>query len=835
MLDADMNLEDFTPFTPVALVTAKDGVGYVATVLVKATFGMQLGSFAQPLEDQLFPIGDTYAEGATAASSLAYASDLVPYKVNADVLLSATAYRPADKPKGSFRVGIRVGQLSKQLVVFGHRKFKQGVVSSSIEDGEPLATVAMLYENAFGGPGYPQNPLGRGHKSDELPLIEYPDRLVQRPGDKPTPAGFGPIAADWEPRKSMVGTFGPDYREKYWPGFPPNFDARYFNAAPTDQQVEGFLRGDEEIVLENLHPTHPIYSTRLPGWRVVCTREDEDGRCECVPLVIDTLWIRPDTNELVLIWRGRMFVQTPDSLEVKRLGFLVEGLAAPLRDASYYRDRVQALIDERDAEFQPESPPTEGPQGSDELESVSAEPDEEDRTLESQLAAIRAAAGQPAAEAVAATELPPLTPEAQAELEKIMAQLEAEELRDADEEQVEGEDEPTRWTRQEVIAAVKASRSFEDADLSNLDLSECEFVQADFRGAKLDGVNFSRSDLTRAILTSCSLDRSRFDAATLKEANLNGASLQESSLIQAHLTSSTLSGADLTCAVIDGANLSSVVAENAIFEGASLVAANCSNANLSGAVLSNAKCSKCIFSGALLTGATLDHADFTAADFRRAIVSDAVFTASKLNSAVFDAARLGDADFTEAELVNASFVEAHCDGVWLSSAKADGANFARASCIDLQLDGTSAKQANFSGCCITWFRGSQRANLSGAIFHRAHGIEPIFQSCLIDEADFSQADIPGANFMHASAARANFTAADLKEARFDHANLESAQFLSANLFQAVFAGVNLNGADISEGNFYGAEFLDARISKLRLKNSNLQMTKLEQWAATKNQ
>jgi uncharacterized protein YjbI with pentapeptide repeats len=825
-----MNFEDFTPFTPATFVGAREGAGYVMTVLVKAALGMQPSGLAHPLEEQLFPLGDTYPEGADpTVRSLAYASDLVPYKNHADVLLLATAYRPANTPTGAFPIGVHVGQWSKQLAVSGLRTFKQGIVSSSITEGEPLAAVPVTYEYAFGGPNFRQNPVGRGHKSDELPLIEYPDQRMRRPGDKLAPAGFGPISADWEPRKKMVGTFGSDYLEKYWPGFPGDFDARYFNAAPADQQVPGHLRGDEEIVLENLHPVHPIFATRLPGWRVVCTREDEDGRYEIVPLVIDTLWINPDADQLVMIWRGRMTVQTPDALEIKRLGFLLEELASPLREASYYRDQLRALIDQRDADFQPEAPPEEVEQQVEVTpEAIPVEPDEKDRQLNAQLVAIRAAAGLPPETDVPPAELPPLTPEAQARFEQMMTQVEAEDRRHLEEE------EAARWTREKVIAAVKNGELFDDADLSTLDLSDCDFTEGDFRGAKLDNVDFSRSRLSRALLTGCSMERARLDSANVNEANLDEANLQEASLVQTSLIGASLVATDLTSAILDGANLSAAIAEQAILNGASLAAADLTKANLTGAVLSSTKCPKANFASATLASATCDHADFTAANFQRANMSNAFFTASKFNQANLNEVLAIDADLSEAELVNASLRNANCEGMWLSSAVADGANFQGASCVDLQVDGTRAKQANFSGCCITSFRGSQKANLSGANFRDAHGSEPLFESCLLDGADFSQTNIPGANFIHASVAQTNFTAADLKEARFDHANCEATNFATANLFQAVFAGANLNNADISGGNFYAAEFVDARVSKLRVKNCNLHMTKLEQWAA-KNQ
>ena len=77
----------------------------------------------------------------------------------------------------------------------------------------------------------------------------------------------GPVAASWQPRAGLVGTYNVPWQRQHWPWFPEDFDYGYFNAAPRDQQVEGFLKGGENLVFENLHPKHPAYSSRLPGRR----------------------------------------------------------------------------------------------------------------------------------------------------------------------------------------------------------------------------------------------------------------------------------------------------------------------------------------------------------------------------------------------------------------------------------------------------------------------------------------------------------------------------------------------------------------------------------------
>ena len=104
---------------------------------------------------------------------------------------------------------------------------------------QPLPAVPVTYANAYGGEGYAANPFGKGYRNDRVPNIEYPDQRMKTPGDRPPPAGFGPIPPTVEPRSEKIGSYGGDYLEKHWPAFPPDFDWSFFNAAPDDQQIDG--------------------------------------------------------------------------------------------------------------------------------------------------------------------------------------------------------------------------------------------------------------------------------------------------------------------------------------------------------------------------------------------------------------------------------------------------------------------------------------------------------------------------------------------------------------------------------------------------------------------
>jgi hypothetical protein len=121
--------------------------------------------------------------------------------------------------------------------------------------------------------------------SDGNSATLLPARIKIGPVDKtltaPDRVGFGPINPAAQIPKGI------------W--FPETFDYGSFNAAPRDQQVDDFLKGDEELLLENLVAGHAAYRRRLPARRIRCFLQeaDRDGQTGVreVALSLDTLSI----------------------------------------------------------------------------------------------------------------------------------------------------------------------------------------------------------------------------------------------------------------------------------------------------------------------------------------------------------------------------------------------------------------------------------------------------------------------------------------------------------------------------------------------------------------
>ncbi|XXX81336.1 DUF2169 domain-containing protein [Sorangium sp. So ce134] len=778
------------------------------TVIVKGTFTLAPGApaaLAAP-EDRLLLESDRHLDD-NPGKSLVYASDFAYLKPRADVLLVGTCRTPRGEAQQVSYAGLEVGRLRKQIAVIGDRVWDGEVAT----EPRPFRAMPLRYELSFGGEGFAKNPLGRGRGKLKtaagverwpLPNLELPGNLINSPRQIPDPAGFGPIDRTWAQRTAGVGTYDERWLTERWPGLPEDFDWGYFNAAPRDQQIDGYLRGDEAIALENLHPELPRYESRLPGLRARCFVEaTARGGAEIreVPLQIDTLWIDMDAGRLALVWRGLTPIASRDHGELRRILLVTEPLAEAPLPASRYREPARWRRPEApEIAAKPSTPEApEGEQGKpgDADPDVAAGLEQARAMLEKSgvprdvIERLRGVTSPDAFLAIVVGELRH-DPEAAARLERDSREqtrrLLIEHGHDPAllDEPAQPEDPSApaaALTREEVAARAKRGGSFAGARLAGLDLSELDlrglvFTRADLTGARLREARLDGADLTRARLDRADLTRASLARAVAVEASLYGADLTGADLTAVNLSEAGLRGAALAGARLDEADLT----------GATLAQANLERASLREAELGGANLAEVRARGANAAGARLRGAKLTAADLRGASLD-----AADLTGCALDRAQLGGASLREASLYGASGERVSMAEADLTGARAvDGASLRRVDLRAAKADGSS------------WTGASLReADLRGASLIRA---------------DLSGADLSGANLHRAV----------LKNANLSKAKLDSALLTAVNLFQGTLEQANLTHADLRGSNLYGCELLDAILAEARLEGANLKATKL---------
>ncbi|MEP7121746.1 MAG: DUF2169 domain-containing protein [Byssovorax sp.] len=284
------------------------------TLVVKATYALRPGH--SPLaSEQESPHERDEHWSHSERKSLRIASDLAPFKGRAEVLVHGTAYAPAKRPVDELAVRVAVGEVDKTIAIVGDRAFGP---DGAITGFAPFVRMPLTWERAAGGLGT-SNPVGvRLDGADAYGITPLPNlraegaRLLKR-GDFIAPIGFAPMAPSWPLRAGALGDLvrGWDHRRWNERPLPVDFDAGYFNAAPLDQHQDEPFRGDEEILLENLHPEIPLLVTRLDPIQPLAGISRGGAAREEIPLRCDTLVIDADRSICTLIWRAQVRLWHP--------------------------------------------------------------------------------------------------------------------------------------------------------------------------------------------------------------------------------------------------------------------------------------------------------------------------------------------------------------------------------------------------------------------------------------------------------------------------------------------------------------------------------------------
>ncbi len=290
-------------------------------------------------------------------------------KTRGELLVTGRCYPPGRIARPASSVRVQLGPINKSLYVIGDRTW--GLLGMS--DPTPFTEMPVTWRNAFGGKDFARNPLGKGHgdKSAPLPNIESPRHLIHARNDCPTPAGLDGYDLTWPQRFSKIGTHDKAWLDECFPGFARDLDPTLFNMAPDDQQIDGFFRGDETFVVENMHPDKPRIEGALPGVASRCfvCLKTRDGVVIREPAMkLDTVRLFPHRERGVVLFRGGIEITSDEAKDVVAVLVACEAMGAP-RPVAYYHDYLtprlgppnNALPDDEDDMLMPEPEDPEAP------------------------------------------------------------------------------------------------------------------------------------------------------------------------------------------------------------------------------------------------------------------------------------------------------------------------------------------------------------------------------------------------------------------------------------------------------------------------------------------
>lgn len=322
-------------------------------VVIKGTFKMpqpgeqvQLHEVQQPLV-----MVDTF-HGEPGMSATRLEVDFAPKKARCDVLLLGSAHAPGGSPAAVVQVGLKVGSFAKSFNVVGNRTWQAHGVAVRASEPQPFVSMPFHYGVAFGGIdssvegkelAYEANPIGRGFGKHlkaawldgrPLPNTEKTGERVTSPDGPYTPMSFGVISRSHPARRAYAGTYDQRWLDETFPFLPQDFDERYYQAAPADQQIE-LPRQPLEVALLNLTPDGRRHFD-VPIFEAPVTVFPRNGVREDYVAQMDTLVLEPDEERFTMTWR----MHRP----LKRNLFEIAQILVGRKGKEWWQQREQAMF-----------------------------------------------------------------------------------------------------------------------------------------------------------------------------------------------------------------------------------------------------------------------------------------------------------------------------------------------------------------------------------------------------------------------------------------------------------------------------------------------------------
>ncbi|SFU61460.1 Uncharacterized protein YjbI, contains pentapeptide repeats [Polaromonas sp. YR568] len=825
---------------------------------------MGMFHYGSSRRDALATEPELWAAVAAALGSDQMLDEGMP-KTTAEFLVYGACHGPEGRAVEQLPVNIKVGTVAKTLYVFGDRQFTLLGTSAP----KPFTRMPLGAANAFGGPGHPVNPLGKGFAEvpgpdgalvRPLPNVELPNSLIVHEGDAPAPAGFGALAVDSPQRQRLLGQFDDAWVKRSWPHLPEDTQPEFFQTAPPDQRMAGFFRGDEAISIGHMHLGQPLISTALPKLRARCfVNRLRGGREEFaeVEARAETVWLFPELECGIVLYRAVETTLDEEADDVLHMMAEWENLAdAPLSFEHYqalFKSKLPAALAEAEAAS---APP---------LAAAPAKP-----AVAAAAVALPAAAAVPEPPSPGMMELqtmeadlqaktaeimkrngltendlnrlvPPATesPASVVELEGLIEQLEqraADTLRSNGMTQVDVQkllppamvETPANMAElQSLLQQVEAQTRQTLAKQGMTEASLREFVASRPELANVVSSVAPQPELSTLFAGLPAAPALAAAAAApptvpppdfaLPQAVAAPRPLTREGVVERHaqgrgFEKMDLRGLDLSGLDLAGANFTEAVLEKTSFANSKLAGSSFSRGLLAGVDFSGADLGKASLAGASaaaakFAGTRMEGSDASAGDFSGADFAGAKLAGANLSRSVFDGAKMAGFSAADCRADGASFSECDLKGADFARANLAGASFGQACLEDAQLTGTRCEKTEFYGARAARANFAE-ANLKGSRADKG--------------SQFADARFTGAHL-----GRANWEGAGIQKALFDKAVLDDADFSRVAGTGAQFAGASAKGAKFDKADLANADFTRVNLFQGSLRAAKLETTALK--------
>ncbi len=295
------------PFRLSSFVWESQPGRYALTVVAQGTAKLVLSGEATWLDDPSMDPG--YDESQI---SIARANLVAPFKPRVDVVVIGRAYAPPGGDAERLVARVRIGDFVKAISVTGDRLWVREAGRWGSSHPRPFSQMLLAPERGLRSA---ENPIGldpaqipiEGRLA--LPNFEavagsYSSIIGPIPANAPSRLNLlTPVARQWLHALELGQRGGP---------VPEGFHFAFFNVAPSDQQVNEVAPG-AAVVLENLHPSHPMFTSRLPLTvpRLTALDPGTGARIDLATR-LDTVWLDGDREVATMTFRATGEVTRPD-------------------------------------------------------------------------------------------------------------------------------------------------------------------------------------------------------------------------------------------------------------------------------------------------------------------------------------------------------------------------------------------------------------------------------------------------------------------------------------------------------------------------------------------
>lgn len=801
--------------------------------------------------------------------------DLYMPKKRAEFFVKGSCYAYEDNTSKSF-VTIQVGNMQKQLTVFGDRQWVGMESKYHLSQPNNFRSIPITLTNAFGGKEHEINPDGKGYITStdsyseiKPPNIEISAHLIKQPMDAPLPALLLPRSPTCKYQLDKFGTFNEDWLLNESPYYPADIDWLYFNLAAPDQQSEHYFNGDEVFTCTHMHPEKSIIKSQLPGLRVRCfyKRIDSPESLSELNLNLDTLWLLPDEEAGVLIWHGMLDTNDIAANDIDFIYSVSEPLSETKKDIDYYV-KLRNKTKEMAAQIQPKESRT---------RTRTAVPSKLGLNLDKEFKDLAKIfhSGKSLEEIDAGNFFKGKTPqEILREVEQFYKNrnqavpvfnkslfentqlninqahlnyldfLKKQNINDTLPEAKQAEIlHKAEQFKQQLVRLDKANAFTQfrtgkvgTSTYSREDIIEGFLQKKEFSGENLSGIDFSDLDLSGINLAGC---------------NLSDCNLNRTRLSKANLSTTTMINTNLSDAILDGANLSQALIKNAVLNRTDfkecdlhktlIEACSGKECNFSSAFLNYIKLKNCQFNGSLFVGLKANFLDISDSTFDSCNFSEARLQFANINQCVWINPNFVKADLSHAHMEDTKLSNVHGNNIIapkLSLTKCtidnlimEDSNFDHLSCkgtrisectfSNCSLSGFNLMNAqltrgNFIKCVITNLRGNDHTHISASNFEHCDLRKAAILGGHYEQISMSGCDINASQFINSIVKKSMFSTCNAKKFRFVNCKVDSSIFQDINFFQGVFHSSTFENIEFNHCNLYSIPFTDCQKNNVKI-------------------